>query len=440
MQSIRNFIFFGLDRFKGSLVSKHIDEIRQINLNPFSDLSVSKREVYLRSLLKEALNNIPFYKNLKLNDSEANLNEFPIINKKLIIDHYNSFISPKYPNLSNLKSVSTSGSTGVPFKVYHSTQKTMRAYADNLFFGNYVNYHVGAPVYYMRIWNNINKQSILKRFVNNTIPLNVAEMTDKVFIKIFNILEKAPIGSVLLGYGSAINAYGQFLQNNNLKVNNKLSGIWVMAEPVNSRAKSILGEKYRCPVLSRYSNSENGFIAHQYDNNSENYLYNLASYEIELLGLNNDRPVKEGEPGRVVVTDLFNDAFPMIRYDTGDIAIGKTIFIKGNKVNVFTSIEGRKLDFIYATNGDLISPHTIDYALRNLPNIVQFQFVQNGEKEYFLNVIANDNFEALKEAATSSLRFYLGKDAIINVLRVNSIPILNSGKIKLVVNNYNKQL
>ena len=40
----------------------------------------------------------------------------------------------------------------------------------------------------------------------------------------------------------------------------------------------------------------------------------------ELLGEHN-RPVKQGEEGKVVVTNLFNYSMPMIRYEIADMAV-----------------------------------------------------------------------------------------------------------------------
>ena len=209
-----------------------------------------------------------------------------------------------------------------------------------------------------------------------------------------------------------------------------------MAEPLNNHARQYLKQFYSCSVYARYSNSENGFIAHQYSDDSDSYLINNASYIVELLEFDNNNPVVIGEKGRVVVTDLYNDAFPMIRYDTGDIAIGGQEFYNGNRVDVLKSIEGRKLDFIYDSNGQLISPHTIDYALRRLPNLLQFQFIQEGKNDYKLLINTFDFSHELEQMAIMALKEYLGEDAKIIIITVNEIPMLNSGKRKLVVNNY----
>ena len=50
---------------------------------------------------------------------------------------------------------------------------------------------------------------------------------------------------------------------------------------------------------------ENGIIAQQ-SIDSNNYIINWASYYVEILKLDKDTPVEQGEIGRIVVTDLYN--------------------------------------------------------------------------------------------------------------------------------------
>ena len=72
--------------------------------------------------------------------------------------------------------------------------------------------------------------------------------------------------------------------------------------------------------MRSYGNNENGFLACQVGE-EDRYTVDLYNFYIEMLRLDSDDPVKPGELGRIVVTDFYNKAFPMIRYDTGDTGI-----------------------------------------------------------------------------------------------------------------------
>ena len=189
-------------------------------------------------------------------------------------------------------------------------------------------------------------------------------------------------------------------------------------------------------MLSRYGNSENGILGDQYSLDNSYYHINFASYYVELLSLDSDTRVKDGEFGRVVVTDLFNFAMPFIRYDTGDIAIKKQISYKGRNISVFESIEGRKLDFILSSKNILLSPHIIDYTLRKYTEIKQFQFIQKDHNEYALKLICKKSIK-LENSIKEDLKKQLGANSNIKIEYVHEIPLLNSGKRKMVVNLMN---
>src|SRR5690606_35005053 len=104
---------------------------------------------------------------------------------------------------------------------------------------------------------------------------------------------------------------------------------------------------------------------------------NTASYFVEILKIDSDEAVTNNELGRIVVTDLYNFAMPMLRYDTGDIGS----FVSDNK-NYFEKIEGRKLDQIYDTKGQLISSYIVYKNMWQYTEIIQYQFVQFGAKDY----------------------------------------------------------
>jgi phenylacetate-coenzyme A ligase PaaK-like adenylate-forming protein len=129
---------------------------------------------------------------------------------------------------------------------------------------------------------------------------------------------------------------------------------------------------------------------------------------------------------------------PLIRYDTGDIAIWKKEPECDWHSQVFSSIQGRIVDFIYDTSGNKISPEAISAYMWPFDKLLQYQFIQESKNRYVLRVNgAEGNYE---DAAFVDLyKGVLGKDAEIIIENVNEIPVLESGKRKNVVNLYKKQ-
>ena len=72
--------------------------------------------------------------------------------------------------------------------------------------------------------------------------------------------------------------------------------------------------------MSRYGTEEFGTIAVERPKDQKHVL-NLSSVIVEILAIDKDVPVEPGQMGRIVVTDLFSHAMPLIRYETGDLAV-----------------------------------------------------------------------------------------------------------------------
>jgi phenylacetate-CoA ligase len=106
---------------------------------------------------------------------------------------------------------------------------------------------------------------------------------------------------------------------------------------------------------------------------------------------------------------------------------------KGNMY--LTKIEGRKLDMLYDTNGNLVSSYIVYKNMWQYTEIIQYQIIQECRKEYTMKINVDGTFT--KEAKMiKEFKAYLGEDAVFTVEYVSEIPLLSSGKRKVVVNNY----
>ncbi len=141
--------------------------------------------------------------------------------------------------------------------------------------------------------------------------------------------------------------------------------------------------------------------------------------------------------GRIIVTDLFNYGMPMIRYDTGDIgSVKPESLISGNLL--LNHVEGRKLDLLYGTNGELVSSYIVYKNMWQYTEIEQYQLVQKGAKDYLFKINSKQGFT--REAKLiAEFKQYLGADATFRVEYVSEIPLLDSGKRKKIVNEFHNK-
>ena len=166
---------------------------------------------------------------------------------------------------------------------------------------------------------------------------------------------------------------------------------------------------------------------------------NGSSYVIELLNLEGDEPVTAGQPGRVVVTDLFSYGMPLVRYDMGDIAIAGEVLCKcGRPGPTFSELLGRQVENVTAPDGRLVSWVLINDSMWDFPNVQKFQFIQISKSEYEMRVVLDDKSCSTHEIE-KVLAKILGLGAKVMVKPVNSIHRSRSGKQPYIVNRYSGQ-
>jgi len=424
--------FFHLnDRIRGGVISKHLKDIDNILKDPHGAASKKLIEVRLNKLIQHTILNVPFYKRSGIFTSSINIESFPVVNKNIIRDNLDDFISSGCLK-EKLTRVVTSGSTGTPFGVYHDQDKKTRNRADTIHFGTLAGYIIGTRLSYLKVWTDVNRKSKIKAWLENILAIDVTRMSDTEIEKLVHIFKTDRGRKAFLGYSSALESICCYLDKNepNTRIKN-VSAIIAMSEGISENSKKKIKRFFGKQPVSRYSNVENGILAQQSIDGSDEFEINWASYHIEILDVKNNEVLTYGKPGRIVITDLFNYAMPMIRYDTGDIGIMD--YSKDGKRLVLKSVEGRKMDMVFDTNGDLVSSFTITNNMWLYPEIKQYQFIQVSHSEYLFKLNLNTEFKREKDLI-NEFKNYFGEDAIIAVEYVNEIPLLNSGKRKKVMN------
>jgi|TARA_B110000240_G_scaffold186992_1_gene224210 phenylacetate-CoA ligase len=429
INKIRKKSFWLIDFLNGSVIKKHLEEVQNV-LNDFnSKKSLSIRTLNEDNILKHAITTVPFYQSLKNLNS---LKDFPVINKNSIRGNFAALQSSKYSD-KNKNIVSTSGSTGAPLQISQDANKRKRNSADTAFFASRAGYTIGEELIYIKLWPNSFGIKNLSGFLKNVKMHSVYKLSD---IDISILIKKIKNNSNnlnMVGYSGSYEKICNYLDKiNSQPIKCNMKSIIANSERLSDTTKKSMEKYFGCKVVSRYSNNENGILAQQNLVENDKFEINWASYNIEILDLNEDKPVSYGEIGRVVVTDFFNYATPIIRYDTGDVAVMNI----HNNVPYIERIEGRKLDMIYNTSGEIISSH-LCYHLSKYGPFKQYQLVQYGLKDYNINLNTNRRVEKEKDLV-EEFKGYFGKDANIKVNYVDEIPVLNSGKRKEVTNTYYK--
>ncbi|RIL87156.1 hypothetical protein BUY80_16470, partial [Staphylococcus equorum] len=84
---------------------------------------------------------------------------------------------------------------------------------------------------------------------------------------------------------------------------------------------------------------------------------------------------------------------------------------------------------VYTTNGDSLMPFNINIMMSKIQGIYQFQFIQESQNKYTLKLLPKDNFDkSILEELENKYKQLLGLDALIDIIFVDEIETLKSGK------------
>lgn len=241
------------------------------------------------------------------------------------------------------------------------------------------------------------------------------------------------------GYMTTLDMITRYMEERQLKFNHKVMFISV-GELLQEWLRKRVVDYLKCDIISQYGNEENGIFGQSDINGSGRHInLNGAGCIVEVLKMNSDEPAEKEELGRVVVTDFTNYAFPMIRYEIGDLAAPCEYYSDGT-IKSLDKLSGRVTDMIYNTQGEIIDIYnSIPTEIFNNPLIKQFQFIQIDEKEYLMNISTeNDNVKTEEQKFMDKLKDVLGRDASVKINWVNELPVLSSGKRKIVINEWKK--
>jgi phenylacetate-CoA ligase len=150
---------------------------------------------------------------------------------------------------------------------------------------------------------------------------------------------------------------------------------------------------------------------------------------VEVLDEQN-RPVREGEEGKVVVTNLHNYSMPLIRYELGDMAIlGPKRCKCGNPLPTLKEITGRIMDYFVKEDGSLIHAGYFLHPFRLIDQIKAYQIIQEDYTNIrILAVLKDDIREAEKRDMEWRIKLVMGKNCKVVWDIVDEIPKTQSGK------------
>lgn len=403
----------------------------------------------LEAILKHAYRNVPYYQKkfdeLGINPEDIksfnNYLNIPVLTKKDIQEN-NSTLLAENINKENLIKNHTGGSTGEPLTFYEDKNYLNYTHAGiQLSFGM-CGYRVGDKQLYL--WGSDVDTTAhkgikgeIKDYLENTRFINTFNLTEK---SLCAYLEKLCRWKpkFIWGYASSLEMLARFIKEENKPISIKPKAIQSTAEVLTPVQRKLIENVFSCKVFDRYGCREVSIVAHECEAHRGLHIYSPNNY-VEILNDNNN-PVKDGEIGKIIVTNLNNYIMPFIRYEIGDLGmLVKDKCECGRSWPMLRKIVGRVSDTIISPSGKMIHGEFFTHLFYEVPNVKQFQVVQRTKKDLTIKIVKRAEFskEQLKFLEEKIYKF-ADKNFRIKFEFCSQIPATGSGKFRYTISHVKK--
>lgn len=401
-------------------------------------------QMFLKNLLFHAYNNVPYYqiilrkvgvvKNGKL--CLANFDKIPILTKEIIRRRASELISRDYEK-RGWSYETSSGSTGEPLNFvkdklfvkwinvmskyyYEDILGTSEAFAKKILLWNAQDVFRGTFRVRARMERNIYNA------LTNTMVLDCLRMTEtdiERYIRAINSYKP----DIIRGYASALYEICKFVEKRKLAIHTPtvvVSSAEMLRDDLRNKIEAVFGTK----VYDFYGSREVDGIAGECRYGLL-HIFTFNNY-VEVVDDNNNM-VREGENGKIIVTNLHNYSLPFIRYDIGDMAIlGPKKCKCGNPLPTLMKVIGRVCCFFRKQDGTIIDDGYFMGIFARKQWIKSFRIIQEDYKKIRIMIVLREGAMEVSEkrGIEEEIRLMMGKDCKLKWEVVDEIPKTKTGK------------
>jgi len=369
-----------------------------------------------RSLLAYAYEKVPFYRKrfsqLGLHPQDIKQPEdyqiIPVFSKEELRSGFHELFSEDAkPGL--LRQCTTGGSTGVPVKVMVDKRIPAEAFGWRMMDWWQITPSEDAAF----VWRMFRKKRITRAILkaawwpSRRIHLDASSLSEEnvsEFISKFNKLKPG----LLQGYTGAIAYLAMHIENNSLEVFSP-KAIWVTSSPITQSQRIHIEKVFRCPVYDQYGCGEVFWLAAECSQRAGLHMFHDGRF-IEFLD-DKGRVKPCGQTGQIVITDLENYLFPIIRYANGDM--GRAIESKcpcGVNLPLMDKVRGRIVDLVKLPDETCISGEYLTTIFDDYPSAVKgFQVKQEADYSIAIRYVPGIDAKEL-DKILSNVRTTLERD------------------------------
>ena len=288
-----------IDFIRGTSILKTLNKLRkQQYLSPGELATISRLK--LEKLFQLAKTSTDFYAQFN------SYNEIPVLTKPTVIKYFPDFISRLYKK--KLIKKTTGGSTAEPFNYYTTKESQSWLWAGIFLSWETAGYRLGDKVTFIAGSSLVKtdwKHKIFY-FLLNVKFLYSTIFTDD-FLKEYTQKIRQNKSAIIYGYPNAINIIAGYLNSQPLKMYfPHLKAIVCTSELLTGAVRENIEKAFNVKVYNQYGCNEAGVSAYECEYQHLHMISSRAFYEVD-------------EKSTLISTDLTNEGFIMMKFNTGDI-------------------------------------------------------------------------------------------------------------------------
>lgn len=239
---------------------------------------------------------------------------------------------------------------------------------------------------------------------------------------------------LFVGQSSGIDWIAQQIEDRGLRVRRPPVAIAATSDTLTGQAQQRMERVFGVTVHTRYGSNEIPFLAGSLPGTTDRYIFNPLLAYVEVVD-DDGRPVRPGDTGRILLTDLNNRVMPLIRYVQGDLAVASAEGFLGG-FRLIEGLVGRESELLRFPSGRVMSASAVDKLLFKRNDFAAwvraFQCAQTGPNELELRVIwVGEPGDAASRMA-EVLRSAADPDTAVIVRAVEELERHPSGKAWVV--------
>ncbi|AWM41958.1 Phenylacetate-coenzyme A ligase [Gemmata obscuriglobus] len=417
--------------------SKHLRHLRTVERTQFDppDVIRARQLAALKVQLQHAWDTVPYYRaawsRAGVHPSDvrelADLEAFPVLTKADIRRHNRALVSSAY-DTARCRVKTTSGSTGVPLKIYCDEPAMQWKTACTVRSDQWSGYRLGQRV--AKVWGNPEyrhfglKGRLRNHFFDRAVYLDTLNLNDQRVAEFARTIRRHRPG-LIFGHAHSLYLLACALKKSGGS-DIRPNGIISTAMILHDWQRAVIEEVFGCKVTNRYGCEEVSLIASECEEHNGLHV-NADSLYTEVPA-----------DGKLLITDICNRAMPLIRYQVGDVVVPSNRACRcGRGLPLIERVEGRDADYVLTPAGNLISGISLTENFAVLvPGAAQVQIVQESITQLRIRLVADAAFgDNSRRKIAALVQDTFGDTVSHEVELVDAIPQEPSGKYRFCISN-----